>query len=56
MNKAKVVAHVMKDEFLNPPIDEESNVVASKEENIPATTSRNKEEIKETRQENLRVY
>jgi len=30
-NKAQVVAHVMKDGFLNPPIDEESYAVVSKE-------------------------
>jgi len=34
-NKAKVVANVMKDGLVNPPIDEESVVVVSKKESIP---------------------
>jgi len=38
-NRAKVVAHVMKDGLVNPPIGEESDVVVSKDENIPAATS-----------------
>jgi len=45
-NKAQVVTHVMKDRYFNPPIDEESYVVVSKEESIPTTTSKNKEKIK----------
>jgi len=50
-NKTQVVAHVMKDEFCNPPIDEESDTVVLKEKSILVVASRNKEKIKETRQE-----
>ena len=53
-NKEKDVTLVMKDGFFNPPSDEESDVVVSKEESIH-TASRNKEKIKETKHENLRI-
>jgi len=54
-NKAKVVARVMKDGFFNPQIDEGSDAVVSKEKSIPATTSKNKEKIKQTRHGKLRA-
>jgi len=53
-NKAKFVVHMLKDGLVNPPIDEESDAVVLKEENISAATSRNKGKIKETRHANLR--